>query len=93
MIFIQSSIVQNINSQFYVELFVEHYLRCFRKYLICVQIILQTDKSAIIRMIFGLNKNTVQYIKYSNSQYKLGWSMRFEVLTVVLPLGYDSITG
>jgi len=38
-----------------VELFVEYYLRGFRKYLIYVQNILQTDESAVIRVIFGLN--------------------------------------
>jgi hypothetical protein len=42
-----------------VELFVEYYLRDFRKYLICVQNILQTNESTIC-MIFGLNKNTIQ---------------------------------
>jgi len=44
-----------------VELFVEYYLRDFRKYLICAQNILQTDESTIKCMIFGLNKNTIQY--------------------------------
>jgi len=44
-----------------VELFVEYYFRGFIKYLICLQNILHTDKSAIICMIFGLNKNTIQY--------------------------------
>ena len=48
---------------FYVELFVEYYLRGFRKYLICVQNILQTDESTIICMIFELNKNAIQYSK------------------------------
>jgi len=58
MIFISILIIQNINSQFYVVLFVEYYLRGFRKYLVCVQNILQTDESTIICMIFGLNTNT-----------------------------------
>jgi len=38
-------------------------LKGFRKYLMCVQNILQTDESTITCMIFGLNKiqyNTVQ---------------------------------
>jgi len=38
-----------------------YYLRGFRKSLICVQNKLQTDESTIICMIFGLNKNTIQY--------------------------------
>ena len=36
-------------------------LKGFRKYLMCVQNILQTDESTIISMIFGLNKNKIQY--------------------------------
>jgi len=38
-------------------------------YLICVQNILQTDESAIICMIFGLNKyNTIQYNYYISNK-------------------------
>jgi len=44
-----------------VELFVEYYLRRFRKYHICVRSMLQTDESTAICMIFGLDKNTIQY--------------------------------
>ena len=51
-------IIENINSQFYVDLFVVYYSRGFIKYHICVQNILQTDESTIIYMVFGLNANT-----------------------------------
>jgi len=51
--------MQNINSHFYVDLFVEYYLRCFRMYLICVQNVLQTDESTIICMIFGKGKGKI----------------------------------
>jgi len=54
--------------------FVEYYLRGFRKYLVCVQNILQTDESTIICMIFGLNKNTIQY----NTIYDVAHKHLFE---------------
>ena len=52
-------IIQNINSLFYVELFAEYYLRGFRKYLICVQNILQPDGPLKYIVIAVLNSEQV----------------------------------